>query len=94
MVLVPAQARKGQRGRVFAQEDMTVRERGFRAFRIRRAGKEKSASKKKRSASGAERGWSCADYCDTLNVIVKGVFELVIAVPPVGAPVVALIVTT
>jgi hypothetical protein len=32
-------------------------------------------------------------YCDTLKVIVKGLLELVIAVPPVGAPVVALIVT-
>jgi hypothetical protein len=36
-----------------------------------------------------------ANYCAaTLRVIVNGALELVSAVPPVGAPVVALIVTT
>jgi len=95
MVLVPAQARKGQSGSLFAQEDMTFGECGFRAsgFGLRRGGgkeeyDQEKALRRSRSAVGA-----CAAYGDTLNVIVKGVLELVIAVPPVGAPVVALMVT-
>jgi hypothetical protein len=76
MVLARAQARKGQSGAPFAQEDMTVR----------------SAPNFSESASKEKS----ANYCaDTLRVIVNGgALEFVIAVPPVGAPVVALIVTT
>jgi hypothetical protein len=71
---------------------MTVGERGFRALGFGEPGGRRVPARK-RAPPVAEHDRLCAAYCDTLSVIVKGVLELVIAVPPVGAPVVALMVT-
>jgi hypothetical protein len=68
MVLAPAQARKGQSGSLFAQEDMACQVFGFSDFDFRLSGlglrQEKSAPLL-RSAS-----LPCAAYCVTLRVMV------------------------
>jgi len=72
---------------------MTVGEGGFRALGFGEPGEKIEYEQEKALRQWRSTAGLCAAYGDTLSVIVKGVLELVIAVPPVGAPVVALMVT-
>jgi len=87
MVLAPAQARKGQSGSLFAQEDMACQVFGIQDFAAGRRSEEVPGRK---SAPRVRSALGFAPYCPTLRVIVKGALELVSGTAPL---VVALIVT-
>jgi hypothetical protein len=87
MVLARARARKGQSRTHFAQEDMTV---SFRQKLSAPAAVQPMDKKHTVITGGSPYKYY---WAATLRVIVKGALEFVMALPPLGAPVVALIVT-